>query len=650
MNALKDLIDAGVKFFPIVKNSKIPQIRDFSNRAVSNLAEVQGWLDHGDNIAIATGRVADHKFLVGVDIDNKRSPRGNWRNGFEAIEWLGMVGKEFPSTWSQRTPTGGVHYLFWSPVPVRSGTDILGIGIDVKCDGGYLVGPGSSLNGQFYQALTDGVTPNVLPDWCIAQLVKSDNTPMLVQSELHSSIDFGMARRRAVEYLSRAEVTRYGQRNDVGYRHACKLKDYGLPANHVLQLLIDEWRCEDSLEISEIMRIVNSAFSYGKSPTGIDAPENVFEKVAPEPATHSQGLRMTFDGVFRMESSHEPLVEGLLNQGELSAFIGPPNVGKTAMLTYAAICVAAGVPMFGKPTVQGGVLYCGLENPTSVHLRMLATKQKMGLTENLPMAIVEDPVNFGTPNRDGDLILESCEKFEQAMGQKVKLIVFDTLSRLMSGADENSAQAMSQVVRELDRIKHATGAHIAVVHHTGKDAGKGARGSNCLLGAVDTEIMIRKDSIVATKQRDMEVSGKPIGFRLEVRDLGRRRNGTMATSVAVVPMTADEQAAAIELSEIGPTTNTGLAYNILKRLIADEGELAHPSLGLPEGIKVHGRKEWEESMGEELYSAGTSHATKHKAFTRALKSLTAAGKVKCVDGVVWVVGPRLVLPQAGEGA
>jgi hypothetical protein len=72
------------------------------------------------------------------------------------------------------------------------------------------------------------------------------------------------------------------------------------------------------------------------------------------------------------------------------------------------------------------------------------------------------------------------------------MIVIDTLNRHFGPGDENSSQDMTRFVQAIDAIRHATRAHICIVHHSGKDAEKGARGSSALLGAVDNEFRITR--------------------------------------------------------------------------------------------------------------------------------------------------------------
>ena len=71
-----------------------------------------------------------------------------------------------------------------------------------------------------------------------------------------------------------------------------------------------------------------------------------------------------------------------------------------------------------------------------------------------------------------------------------------------------------------------------IIHHPGKDASKGARGSSALLGAVDTEIEIVDRKIVPTKQRDVEL-GEAIGFKLQPVPIGVDEDGDIIVSCVI---------------------------------------------------------------------------------------------------------------------
>ena len=100
----------------------------------------------------------------------------------------------------------------------------------------------------------------------------------------------------------------------------------------------------------------------------------------------------------------------------------------------------------------------------------------------------------------------------------MKLVVIDTLSRHFGGKDENQTSEMSQFVSALDNMRQEFGVTVLLVHHTGKDANKGPRGSNALRAALDNEILVeRRDHgpvvLTNTKMKDAEPF-RPMAFQL----------------------------------------------------------------------------------------------------------------------------------------
>jgi hypothetical protein len=98
----------------------------------------------------------------------------------------------------------------------------------------------------------------------------------------------------------------------------------------------------------------------------------------------------------------------------------------------------------------------------------------------------------------------ACERAGFAIG----LIVVDTVSRALAGADENGQEAMGAFVKACDAIRHHAGGAVLGVHHSGKDKDRGMRGSTVLLGACDAVFRLMKSEATVTlrteKQKDAE--------------------------------------------------------------------------------------------------------------------------------------------------
>ena len=239
------------------------------------------------------------------------------------------------------------------------------------------------------------------------------------------------------------------------------------------------------------------------------------------------GVNETFD-----------FVEGLLGVGATSLIYGPSNVAKTFEVLDLCACIATGRPFRDELEVdQGAVLFLALEGRGGMVNRIEALRRRELITAETPLFVSFDHVEL-TTGTYGQRVAETCRKIEREEGVSFKLIVIDTLSRAMAGGDENSGRDMMIAVGEIDLIRGETGAHVMIIHHTGKDETRGARGSSTLRAAVDTEIELSRPegSLITTarvtKQRDFQI-GPPMPFSLEVVELGVDRRGNPITSCVV---------------------------------------------------------------------------------------------------------------------
>lgn len=244
----------------------------------------------------------------------------------------------------------------------------------------------------------------------------------------------------------------------------------------------------------------------------------------------------------------DELVQGVLTAGAGSILYGDSNSGKTFLTIDMACAVARGIPWMGRRTQQGLVVYVAAESPASVRSRLQAY-QSHHRCKVPNFAIVQAPVNLHQSDDDTEMLIHAVKAVERYTGQRAALVIGDTLARLSAGANENSGEDMGLVVRRFDRIRDETGAHFLLIHHSGKDAAKGARGHSSLRAAVDTEIEVTDTPqgrcAEITKQRDLGTKGERIGFALELVTLGLTKWGEPATTCVVTPIEAPERAAKV---------------------------------------------------------------------------------------------------------
>lgn len=256
------------------------------------------------------------------------------------------------------------------------------------------------------------------------------------------------------------------------------------------------------------------------------------------PATVRE-LPLMFMGDMVPSLDTHDFVEDFLREGEFSIIYGESNCGKTFFTLDLAMHVALGKTWRGKEVDGGGVIYAALEGGQGTVNRLCAFNQTYGIKDDVPLAVIPSNINFLDVVTDMPAFLRAIDRGQQQMGG-IKMIVIDTLSRALSGGDENSSTDMGRLVIHADVIRKETGAHVCFVHHSGKDVAKGSRGHSSLRAAVDTEVEIsRKDkesnSLVRTvKQREMEMI-EDMAFALERVVLGKNRRGKEVSSCVVMP-------------------------------------------------------------------------------------------------------------------
>ncbi|GEM_PF-2137613 len=258
----------GIAIFPIhgmkdgqctcggrIKNcrpGKHPLVRYPSAAATTDEVEIRKlWRDHPfANIAVPTGRRFG-VFVLDVDID---------KGGLESLRKLEERYGKLPLTWMVRTGSGGKHYYFLYPdgETIRNSSGKLGPGLDVRGEGGYVVGPGSEhKNGGLYvwEASPLNVSIAASPAFLLELICAPQKQKKCKE------------RSRSEELECFDQLIEEGVRNDTLFRrYACFLKDRWLHKNLVTEwcLLLNSQRCDPPLPKAEVYDIVASAFRQPK--------------------------------------------------------------------------------------------------------------------------------------------------------------------------------------------------------------------------------------------------------------------------------------------------------------------------------------------------------------------------------------------------
>lgn len=194
----------------------------------------------------------------------------------------------------------------------------------------------------------------------------------------------------------------------------------------------------------------------------------------------------------------EPLVNHHLYRDTLAMLYGPSGGGKTFLSVAWALHVATGSWWEGHRVQPAPVLYVIAEGARMVGQRVEAWAEHHGsdLDTGQPVHWYPTSINMSERNQ--------AEALAEVAGELgAGLVVLDTLARCAVGAEENSAKDMGKLVDNCDLVRNATNACILLVHHSGKDANNGARGSSVLRAAMDTEVSLDSSgTLTVTKAKD----------------------------------------------------------------------------------------------------------------------------------------------------
>ncbi|MCA0394245.1 MAG: AAA family ATPase [Proteobacteria bacterium] len=272
---------------------------------------------------------------------------------------------------------------------------------------------------------------------------------------------------------------------------------------------------DDAVTIATLRRRLNEAGSDIAPPDAAD-DFDVWDEI--EPA--EERSRWNFLSLEEVESLPPPrwLVPGVLTEGSLAAIYGAPESGKSFLAVDMSMAIAGGVDWHGRQVERGGVLYIAAEGAPGLGKRFRAWKEdRCAQGRRFDLHLMRDDLNLAA-EKDGGV-----RAFVQAVTDELgplRLVVIDTLNQTAAGADENSAKDMGRYIASMKLLRNATGAAVVVVHHSGKDLGKGMRGSSALLGAMDTTVEVERASdgrsikVAVKKQKDAERES-PMRFNLE---------------------------------------------------------------------------------------------------------------------------------------
>ena len=364
-------------------------------------------------------------------------------------------------------------------------------------------------------------------------------------------------------------------------------------------------------------------------------PEDTRKKL--EPRNVLDEVIFPSDAKARLDCTY--IIKGWIAENSISVVYGPSNVGKSFFCMSLAYHIAAGEEWVGSKVKRGSVLYLATEGGRAFENRLFALHKKHGFND-VSLAVRPSPINLYDAEED----IAKIEAIMSEIGKRmepVTVLVIDTLARATAGQmDENNNSEMSKLIAGLDAIRERTGVHIMLVHHSGKDTSKGARGASALRAACDTEIELSFDEETrvrtarATKQRDME-TGAEINFILQTVELGEDTDGDQVTTCIIREATREEMEEVH--SEARPQgQNQKLFRKCFMQLRGERVGGPNPSgAGWPEAGKF-----WciDSDTIREHFVGKVTTKDPQQTWTQTIGKLQEKGYIEVNAGKIWIVG------------
>lgn len=447
-----------------------------------------------------------------------------------------------------RTPKGGLHIYFRGEGP--STASRIAEGIDTRggimrngamVSGGYVVLPGSRtkagpgrVDGS-YEALPGGVIAD-LPDFMQAIVPERKRTDTLSldknpEADKPRNVSWALDLLKGYVQSGRVAVQGHGGDN-LTFQVAASILDKAISPGLCFDLMWEHWNphCSPPWGDWELETKIRNAANHGEDTAGgvkgfqtnEDAFANFvgkeFEPPAPKPRDRDklQWIHDYADGV------NDPswLIPGVIPAHGIGMLYGASGSYKSFLALDMALCLAFGIPgQWGAPPVKNDVLFLAGEGSVATAKKRWPAWMEWQDVQfrNDHRMIVKDRVPFFTDSEGW----ENVKADLAALKAKPALIVIDTLARLTTGMDENTAKDATLITTFMENLARYYECFVLAIHHEGKDSNKGARGSSAFYANMDTVIATRLrqggTEFRVKKQKDADVADD-IGY-FEIKEM-----------------------------------------------------------------------------------------------------------------------------------
>ena len=503
------LFDLGFSVFPVRRGDKRPVVdwNPFQKKRASR-EQVEEWSRTDHNIGIVTGAISN---LVVLDLDTP-----------EAIQEANR--QRVPDTkvvWTGK----GMHVYFLHPGGIIKNRTGFWAGMDLRGDGGYVVGPGAiHSTGKIYEWMDTSNNFDLapMPQWLLGALKQPQMSLNEPASETGTSAYGNAALKSELKAL---EHTPEGRRNDQLNKSTFALAQ--LVASGAVDADDAQERLYETAEViglgaDEIDKTIKGAWKSGLAhPRKLNLKRNEDGPGAGEVPKEVHFTAKPYPWADPGTIPPRPWVYGRwLLRGTVTAVIAPGGVGKSIFMAGTALTLSSGKEALGKTVCDGPqrVWLWNLEDDGDELSRQLnAFAKHHGI-------IKKDCADrlFVDSAMDG---AELCTAMEDKKSFRIFEPVYVALLRELSNrhidvliidpfvsshaVDENANIKIDAIAKKWGRLAKQANCAIVLVHHSRKLGGQKvtaetSRGAGALINAVRSALVLNRMDKEEAKQFGIE--------------------------------------------------------------------------------------------------------------------------------------------------
>lgn len=333
-----------------------------------------------------------------------------------------------------------------------------------------------------------------------------------------------------------------------------------------------------------------------------------------------------FAKITRAECATDDLIHGLLPANGLAILYGQPKSFKSFIALDIGFAIGRGGEWCGKKVLQGPAVYLAGEGSLGVKRRLLAAQTQCSDPNEIPLYFMDARPNLGEPCEDLTDLIDTIR--ENLGNERPRLIILDTLARMLGIGDENGA-GMQHFIKAAEELAEAFNCLVIAVHHEGKNQQRQMRGHSSLAGAAVSYWKVKRkgklDAQVIVEASKDTADKLALDVTLQLMALGPRNED-------------DKEISTLKIDKISLAKSEGQSFDLKPLNKGDRNILSFLKTYLGEnGMEADGHSRAPLRDAREAYVAHSDLASQsaRKAFDRGQTALVMHDqlKVENIDGI-----------------